>query len=63
MLFVAGLELGGDFQRPGIAGGPDWLAGVTFPDRNEAWRERLDATAIATIEAVEGDELRRHGYV
>ena len=44
------------------AGGPDWLAGVTFPDRNEAWRERLDATAIATIEAVEGDELRRHGY-
>jgi hypothetical protein len=47
---------------PAVAG-RDWLGGVTFPNRNEAWRERLDATAIATIEAIEGDDLRRHGYV
>jgi hypothetical protein len=44
------------------ATGGDWLAGVHFPDRNEAWRTRLDAAALATIEAIEGDELRRHGY-
>ena len=46
---------------PDAAGG-SWLAGVEFPDRNEAWRQRLDAAAIATIEAVGGDDLRRHGY-
>jgi hypothetical protein len=39
-----------------------WLAGVRFPDRNEGWRARLDAAAVATIEAIEGDDLRRHGY-
>ena len=44
------------------AGGGHWLAGIEFPDRNEAWRARLDPAAVATIEAVEGDELRRHGY-
>ena len=45
------------------AGGGRWLAGIDFPDRNEAWRTRLDAAALATIEAVESDDLRRHGYV
>ncbi|MBV8162036.1 MAG: sulfotransferase [Acidimicrobiia bacterium] len=39
-----------------------WLDGVVFPDRNQAWRTRLDAAALSTIEAVEGDDLRRHGY-
>ena len=47
-----------DPERPGRT----WLDGVSFPDRNEAWRTRLDAAAIATIEAVEGDDLHRHGY-
>jgi len=42
--------------------GGRWLAGVQFPDRNEAWRQRLDAAAIATIEEVEHDDLRRLGY-
>jgi hypothetical protein len=42
--------------------GRGWLDGVAFPDRNEAWRTRLDPAAISTIEAVEGDDLRRHGY-
>jgi hypothetical protein len=46
---------------PGAAGRA-WLEGVSFPDRNEAWRTRLDPDAIATIEAVEADDLRRHGY-
>ncbi|MBV9042289.1 MAG: sulfotransferase [Acidimicrobiia bacterium] len=45
------------------ADGGDWPTGVRFPDRNEAWRTRLDAAALSTIERVEGDELRRHGYV
>jgi len=54
---------------PGVAtfaglepAGGRWLAGVQFPDRNEAWRQRLDAAAIATIEEVEHDDLRRLGY-
>lgn len=42
--------------------GRAWLEGVTFPDRNEAWRQRLDPAAIATIEEIEGDDLKRHGY-
>jgi len=42
--------------------GRSWLAGVTFPDRNEAWRTRLDPATLATIEEVEGEDLRRHGY-
>jgi hypothetical protein len=46
---------------PAVAG-RRWLEGVTFPDRNDAWREGLDPAAVATIEGVEGDDLRRHGY-
>jgi hypothetical protein len=42
--------------------GRAWLNGVTFPDRNEAWRHRLDGSAIATIESIEIGDLRRHGY-
>ena len=46
---------------PAVAG-RDWLGGLRFPNRNEAWRQRLDPAAISTIESVEGDDLRRHGY-
>jgi omega-hydroxy-beta-dihydromenaquinone-9 sulfotransferase len=46
---------------PAVAG-RDWLEGVDFPNRNEAWRDRLSADAIATIEEIEGHDLRRHGY-
>jgi hypothetical protein len=42
--------------------GGRWLAGVRFPDRNEAWRQRLDAAAVATIESVQRDDLTRLGY-
>src|SRR5205807_8263553 len=44
------------------AAGAGWLDGVVFPNRNEAWRTQLDDAAIATIENVEGDDLRRYGY-
>jgi len=47
---------------PAVAG-RDWLAGVTFPNRNEAWRQRLDPAAISTIEDIQKDDLQRHGYV
>ncbi len=51
------------FAGLGATGGTEsWLHGVQFPDRNDAWRTALDKAAIDTIEAVEGDELRRHGY-
>ena len=50
----AGLDLG--------TSGRSWLDGVSFPDRNEAWRTRLEPAAVATIEAIEGHDLRRHGY-
>ena len=43
--------------------GGRWLAGVRFPDRNEAWRQRLDEADIATIESVQRDDLTRLGYV
>jgi hypothetical protein len=44
------------------APGRTWLEGLSFPDRNEAWRMRLDPAAIATIEAVEAHDLHRYGY-
>ena len=33
-----------------------------FPDRNEAWRTRLDDDAVRTITEIQSDELRKHGY-
>ncbi len=39
-----------------------WLTGVTFPNRNEQWRTRLDTAALQTIEALEADDLHRLGY-
>jgi omega-hydroxy-beta-dihydromenaquinone-9 sulfotransferase len=33
-----------------------------FPDRNEAWRTRLDDATVSTITHVQFDELRKHGY-
>lgn len=39
------------------------LGQLRFPDRNEAWRAALDPEVVATIEAIQGDELARHGYV
>jgi hypothetical protein len=38
------------------------LAGVQFPDRNQAWRADVPAAAVATIERVQGQALAHHGY-
>jgi hypothetical protein len=47
----------------GLARGQStWLSGVRFADRSDAWRKRLDERAVATIEGVAGDDLRRLGY-
>ena len=49
----------------GLAPSDAWdaaVAEVVFANQNEAWRTALDAGAKAKIEAVQGEELRRHGY-
>lgn len=49
----------------GLAPTPAWtraLAGLRFPDRNDSWRQQLDAGVLRTIEAVQGSHLRAHGY-
>jgi len=39
------------------------LRRLRYPDRNERWRAALGPEVVARIEAVQGEELRRHGYV
>lgn len=49
----------------GLAVTGDWVDGVArldFPDRNEAWRQRLSDTAVKTIEEIQRETLIRHGY-
>jgi hypothetical protein len=49
----------------GLAPSRPWERSVRslgFPDRNEAWRTRLDDDAVRTITDIQADELRRHGY-
>lgn len=49
----------------GLPANMKWQASVAklrFPNRNEAWRERLDAEAVEAIWAVQATELERHGY-
>ncbi len=41
----------------------DALAGVKFASQNEAWRSALDDAIKARVQAVQADELSRHGYV
>lgn len=38
------------------------LASVRFPDRNQAWRAELPASAVATVERVQAEALGAHGY-
>ena len=35
---------------------------LAFPNRNEAWRIKLDDDAVRTITDIQSDELRSHGY-
>jgi hypothetical protein len=49
----------------GLGPSPAWrqrLAGVQFPDRNQAWRTDLSDAAIAAVERVQGRALAAHGY-
>jgi len=49
----------------GLAPSAAWRAALEelgFPDQNEGWRRRLPATAVETIQAVQADTLRSHGY-
>lgn len=38
------------------------LSRLSFPDKNEAWRQKLSPAAIATIEQVQGEMLAGQGY-
>lgn len=49
----------------GLAPSRSWERSVRclgFPDRNEAWRARLDDDAVRTITEIQTDELRKYGY-
>ena len=58
-------QLGAIATFAGLPASASWqgaVGRVRFPDRNDAWRERLDADALATIEAVQTPTLERYGY-
>ena len=52
-----------------FAGLPDddgWrrtVSGLSFPDRNEAWRSQLDADAARIVRTIQFEKLRDNGYV
>lgn len=49
----------------GLGAPPAWvrsLGELRFPNRNEAWRSRLDPAGARVVERVEAPELRRYGY-
>jgi hypothetical protein len=49
----------------GLAPSRAWdrsVRSLGFPNRNEAWRTRLDDDAVRTITEIQADELRSHGY-
>ena len=49
----------------GLAPSRSWdrsVRSLGFPDRNEAWRTRLDDDVVRTITEIQSDELRKHGY-
>ncbi|HET9601267.1 MAG TPA: sulfotransferase [Acidimicrobiales bacterium] len=52
-------------ERISLPASADWLRELrrlSYPDQNESWRVQLDAAALATIEHVQRDTLRRYGY-
>ena len=52
-------------ERSGLRTSGPWLAELrrlSYPDHNESWRTQLDAGTLATIERIQRDTLRRHGY-
>jgi hypothetical protein len=50
----------------GLAVHRDWmreLVRLRYPNRNERWYSRLDPEVRGRIEAIQGDDLRRLGYL
>jgi hypothetical protein len=50
----------------GLAESPEWLARLgrlQFPNRNEAWRVKLEPEVTRRIESFQAEELRRYKYV
>jgi hypothetical protein len=50
----------------GLAPSAEWhrrLAALSFPDGNEAWRNRLEPAVVRQIETFQDAHLREHGYV
>jgi len=49
----------------GLRPSPEWrrrLAALSFPDRNEAWRARLEPDVARRIESFQEAHLKAHGY-
>ena len=49
----------------GLAPSRSWdrsVRSLSFPDRNEAWRTRLDDDAVRTITEIQSRDLRTYGY-
>jgi hypothetical protein len=49
----------------GFSADPGWrerIEALSFPNRNDRWRTKLDAEALATIQRVQDVALKEHGY-
>jgi hypothetical protein len=49
----------------GLAPDPRWqgeLELLSFPDRNENWRTRLEPALVTRIEDIQGGHLEANGY-
>ena len=49
----------------GFSADPSWRARIealSFPNRNDRWRTKLDAEALATIRRIQDVALKEHGY-
>jgi hypothetical protein len=60
------VELGGMARFGGLGESGAWtdsLGRLQFPNRNEGWRQNLDAAVVAQIEGIQEAELRRFGYL
>jgi hypothetical protein len=59
-------ELGRIARFAGLAESPEWVARLgrlQFPNRNEAWRAKLEPDVRERIESFQAEELRRYKYL
>ena len=47
---------------PADSGWRSTVQDLRFPNKNEAWRNELDADALATITDIQRERLEAHGY-